>query len=73
MVLRTIGPCAGESTFQHAQLMHLIDIELLPAVGRSAAAFAADLEAEHGLDATSDAVIVWLDDAGASNSVNELD
>jgi hypothetical protein len=73
MVLCTIGPRARESTLQHAQPTHLVDIELLPAVLRTALAFAANLKAEQGLDATSDAVVVWFDDSSSSNSIDELD
>ena len=46
MVLGAIGPCSSKLTLEHAQLVHLFDVELLPAMRRSASAFAADLEAE---------------------------
>jgi hypothetical protein len=73
MVLRAIGPCANEPTFQHAQLADLIDVELLPAMRRTAVTLAADLKTEQALEATSDPVVVRLDDSGASGFVDELD
>ena len=53
--------------------MHLLDLELLPSIRRAALAVAADLKAEQGLDATSDPIVVRLDDSGASSSVDEFD
>ena len=73
MLLRAIGPCASELTFQHAQLADLIDVELLPSVRFTALTLAANLKTKQTLDATSDAVVVRLDDPGASASVHELD
>jgi hypothetical protein len=73
MVLRAIGPCASELTFQHAQVADLIDVELLPSVRFTALTLASDLKPKQTLDAMSDAVVVRLDDSGASALVHELD
>jgi hypothetical protein len=73
MLLRAIGPCASEPTFQHAQLADLIDVELLPSVRRTALALTADLKPEETLDATSDPVVVRLNDSGSSAFIDELD
>jgi hypothetical protein len=73
MVLRAVGSRASEPTFQHAQMTHLVDIERLPSVRQTALTLAADLKAEHALDAMSDAVVMRLDDSGSPNPVDELD
>jgi hypothetical protein len=73
MMLGAIHPCAGEPTFQHAQLVDLSDIKLLPSVGRTALALAADLKTEQGLDAMPDSVVVRLHDSGPSSLVDKLD
>ena len=73
MLLRAVGPCSGEPTFQHAQMADLVDIELFPPMRRSAATFATDLEAEQTLDATSKAVVVRFDKSDLSDSVDEFD
>src|SRR2546425_777515 len=73
MVLRAIGTRAGEPTVQHAQLMHAVDVELLPSMRRTTLTIAADLKAEQALDVTSDAVVVRLDDSRAPGFVDELD
>lgn len=72
MALRAVGPCAGEPSLQDVQLMHLVDLELLPSMRRAASTLAADLKAEEELDAMLDAVIVRLDGPGSSDSVDEL-
>jgi hypothetical protein len=36
MMLRAIGPCAGELTLQHTQLPDLSHVELLPSTRRTA-------------------------------------
>jgi hypothetical protein len=72
MMLCAIGPCASEPTFKHAQLADSIDVELLPSVRRSALTLTADLKREQVFDATLDAVVVRLDDSGASGFVDEL-
>src|SRR5436190_17536414 len=46
MVLRTVGPCSGEPTFQHAQLVNLLDVELFPSMRRTSATRTTDLKAE---------------------------
>jgi len=73
MVLRAIGTRASEPTFQHAQLADLSEVELPPSMRRTALTLAADLKTEQTLDATSDPVVVGLDDSGASGFVDELD
>jgi hypothetical protein len=73
MVLRAVGPRTREPTFQHAQLTHLVDVELLPSMRRAAVTLAADLKTKQTLDAMSDPVVVRLGDSGASDFVNELD
>ena len=50
---------------QDTYLAHSLDLEVFPAVRRSAAAFPADLIREESLDALADSVVVWLGDAGA--------
>jgi hypothetical protein len=71
MVLRAVGPCARETTFQDAQVMHSVDVELLPSMRRAALALAADLKRRQALDA--DAVVVRLCDARSPGPVEELD
>jgi hypothetical protein len=73
MLLGASDPRASEPTLQHPQLMHLLDLELLPSVRRAALTVAADLKAEQGLYATSDPIVVRLDDSGASGFVDEFD
>jgi hypothetical protein len=72
-VLRAVGSCAGEPTIEHAQVMYLLDLELLPSVRRTAPTLAADLKTEQALDAASDPIVVRLDDSGASSFVHEFD
>lgn len=69
MVLRTIGPCSGEPTFQHAQLADLAGVELFPSMRRTASTFATDLKAEQTLDTTANAVVVRFDDSDLSDSI----
>ena len=73
MMLRAVGPCASEPTFQHAQVVDLIDVELSPSMRCAALALAADLKAEQALDGTTDPVVVRLDGSRASDFVYELD
>jgi hypothetical protein len=73
MVLRTVGPRAGKSTFQHTQLTDLLQVELLPSMRRAAVTVAADLKAEQILSSTSHAVVVRLDDAGPPDFVDEFE
>ncbi len=73
MVLRTIGPSAGEPALKHAQTADLIDVEMFPSVRRTASTLAADLKPEQALDAMSDAVVVRLDDTGTPALVDKLD
>jgi hypothetical protein len=73
MMLRAIGPRAGESTFQHAQLTNLSDVELLPSARRTALTGAADLKAEQTLGATPDPIVVRLDDSVAIGFVDKFD
>jgi hypothetical protein len=73
MMLRRIGPCTSEPTLQDAQVADLIEVELFPSMRCAAVTLAADLKTEQALDATSNAVVVRLDDSGASGCVDELD
>jgi hypothetical protein len=73
MVLRAVGPCARETPFQEAQVMHSVDVELLPSMRRAALALAADLKRKQALDAIPDAVVVRLCDARSPGPVDELD
>ncbi len=72
MLLRTIGPSTSEPTGQHAQMADVIDVELLPPVRGTALTLAADLKSEQTLDATSDTVIVRLDNSCSSGFIDEL-
>ena len=51
----------------------LIDVELFPSMRCAALTLAADLKTEQALDVTSNAVVVRLDDSGASGLIDELD
>lgn len=51
----------------------LIDVELFPSMRCAALTLTASLKTEHALDATSNPVVVRLDDSGASGFVDELD
>ena len=72
MVLRAIGPRAGEVAVEHVQLADFLDGELLPPVRRTAVTLAADLKAKQAFDAVPDAVIVRLDDAESSAPVDKV-
>src|SRR2546428_2934492 len=71
VVLRIVGPRASEPAFQHVQLTHLVDLELLPSMRGTALTLAADLKTEHALDAMPDAVVMTFDDSGSSDLVDK--
>ena len=73
MVLRAIGQSTSEPTLENAEMAELIDVELLPSVRCTASTLATDLKPEQALDAVSDAVVVWLDDAATPALVDKLD
>jgi hypothetical protein len=73
MVLRAVGPCAGELTVPHAQLPDLSNIELLPAMRCPAPTLTADLKTEQIFGAMSNAVVVRFNDSNAARLVDELD
>ena len=73
MVLSGVGTRAGEPLFQHAQLPHPVDVELLPAMRLAALTLTADLKTEQALRAVADAVVVRLDDAESAGFVDEFD
>jgi hypothetical protein len=50
MVLRTVGTGSGEATFKHAQLLDLLDVEVLPFMRRTTATRTTDLKAEQTFD-----------------------
>ena len=50
-----------------------IDVELSPSMRCAALTLTASLKTEQALDATSDPIVVRLDDSGASGLVDELD
>lgn len=51
----------------------LIDVELSPSMRCAALTLTASLKTEQALDATSNPIVVRLDDSGASGLVDELD
>jgi len=51
----------------------LIDVELSPSMRCAALTLTANLKTEQALDATSNPIVVRLDDSGASGLVDELD
>lgn len=51
----------------------LADVELFPSIRCATVTLAADLKTEEALDATSNPVVVRLDDSCASGFVDELD
>jgi hypothetical protein len=73
MVLRGIGPSAGEPTLENAQLVHLLHFEQFPPVPCTALTLAADLKSEQAFDTMSDPVVMRLDNSRASGFVDELD
>jgi hypothetical protein len=73
MLLRAIGPSTSEPTLEDAEMAHLIDVELLPSVPRTALTLAANLKPEQGFDAMSDPVVMGLNNSRASGLVHELD
>jgi hypothetical protein len=73
MVLCAIGPRTSEATLENAEMAHLLDVELLPSVPRTALTLAANLKPEQGFDAMSDPVVMRLNKSRASGFVDELD
>jgi len=73
MVLRGVGPSTGEATLENAEMAHLLDVELLPSVPRTALTLAANLKPEQRFDAMSDPVVMRLNNSRRSGFVGELD
>jgi hypothetical protein len=73
MVLRAVGPSTSEATLEHAEMAHLLDVELLPSVPRTALTLPGNLKPEQRFDTMSDSVVMRLNDSRRSGFVDELD
>jgi hypothetical protein len=73
MVLRAIRPSTSKPALKNAEMAHLLDLELLPSVPRTALTHAANLKPEQGFDAMSHPVVMRLNNSRACGFIDELD